>query len=111
MGDSASLGLLPTYGCAVRVGLSDRGRVVGELARVQPSVARVAANKRTMDERLAMLSILTSSPESGSRETSPGDVREPSGQSGSDDLPASSSSDSEGLGSRYCPASCPDIRL
>lgn len=62
VGDSPFAGLLLTEGCADRVGLSDRVRVVGELARVQPRVARIAANKRTVDERVAMLSILTPSP-------------------------------------------------
>ena len=79
VGDLPSAGLLLTEGCADRVGLSDRVRVVGELARVQPRVARIAANKRTVDERVAMLSILTPSPELESRETSSGGVREPSG--------------------------------
>ena len=66
--------------CVDKVGLSDRARVVGELARVQPIVATIAANTRMTYERLAMLSILTSSPESESQETSLEDVREPSGQ-------------------------------
>ena len=79
VGDSPYAGVLLTEGCAERVGLSDRVRVVGELARVQPRVARIAANKRTMDERMAMLSNLTPSPELESRETSSGGVREPSG--------------------------------
>ena len=79
VGDSLSAGLLLTEGCADSVGLSDRARVVGELARVQPRVARIAANKRTVDEHVAMLSILTPSPELESRETSSGGVREPSG--------------------------------
>src|SRR5258706_2280618 len=80
VGDSLSAGLVRTYGCPDKVGLSDRVRVVGELALVQPSVAIVAANTRTNDQRMAMLSILTSSPESESREISPGGVREPSGR-------------------------------
>jgi hypothetical protein len=80
VGDSLSGSLLLTEACADKVGLSDRVRVVGELALVQPSVARIAAQRRTMDERMAMLNIFTASPESESRETSPGGVREPSVQ-------------------------------
>src|SRR5258706_13794549 len=79
VGNSAAAGLVRTYGCPDKVGLSDRVRVVGELALVQPSIAIDVANTRTNDQRMAMLSILTSSPESESREISSGGVREPSG--------------------------------
>src|SRR6202521_383247 len=80
IGDSPFTGSLRTYGCVDRAGLRDRVRVGGELARVQPSAARMAANTRTMNERVAMVSILTSSPESESPEISPGGVRGPSGE-------------------------------
>jgi hypothetical protein len=63
-GDSSSAGLLLTDGWVDNVGLSDRVRVVGELARVHPRVATIAANTSRMNWRLAMLGILTSSPES-----------------------------------------------
>jgi hypothetical protein len=72
IGDSSTAGLLLTNGCADRVGLSDRVRVVGELARVQPNVARIAANKRTTDVRLGMLSFLTSSPNQSRGKLRPG---------------------------------------
>ena len=110
VGGSPSAGLLLTDGCADRVGLSVRVRVVGELARVQPGVARIAANKRTMDERVAMVSILTSSPESESRETSPRGVREPSGHA-RPYRAVGNHRQNVGGKTRYCRAYCPDIRL
>lgn len=110
IGNSASTGLSRAYGCVDNVGLSARVRVGDELARVQPSVATIATNMRTIDERMAMLSFLTSSPESESPETSPRTVREPSDQSRPPASEMRSPSD-PWRGLTYCPAYRADIRL
>jgi hypothetical protein len=80
-GDSSSGDLLLANGWVDNVGLSDRVLVVGELARVQPSVAIITANTRMIDEPLAVLGILTSSPESESRKLCrrPSESRQASG--------------------------------
>src|SRR5258706_15340551 len=111
VGNSAAAGLVRTYGCPDKVGLSDRVRVVGELALVQPSIAIDVANTRTNDQRMAMLSILTSSPEGESREISPGGVREPSGRLRPPRPGRAVIVRTVGRESRYCSASCRDIRL
>ncbi len=90
------------YGCVAGAGLSDRARVLDELARVQPRGARIATSRRRMRERLPMLDLFTSSPGNESPETSLEGVREPSGESSSHHAVAPPPSDS-GEGSPVLP--------
>lgn len=67
----ASPGFRSTYDFVDGAGLSGRAWVLDEPARLQPRVVRVATNRMSVHERMAMLNLFTSSPEAELPETLP----------------------------------------